>query len=338
MFSKKFLNWPAILLFGLLTVCMTSSAVAGKYRVTGPYTKNNLSVFLIHGQDQVKNQKFLTLGEAMRTKKVKVHETSRVNKLSIENLSRTEHIYIQAGDIVKGGKQDRVFSTDMVLEPGSGKVKIGAFCVEKSRWSKRGKESTKEFSSSTKKLSSKSLRLAARLKRNQSEVWAEVDKQQTKLGKSVGEDIKSRKSRTSLQLALENKKLGAKVSEYKKTMSNLLEGKKQVIGYAFSINGKLNTADIYANQALFRKLWPKIVDSASTEAVGEYNKAIKYKVPKPVAIQKWMKDAERGKKRTSNLKPGLRQDVVESTSDVRFDTYTGAGKSKKVYRKNYIKK
>ena len=174
----------------LLIVAFASHGMANTLQISGPYSKNNLSIYLLHGKDRIKNQKFLTLSEALQKNKIKVHETGDVNQLSIENLSRTDQIYIQAGDIVKGGKQDRVFSNDMVLEPRSGKVNIASFCVEQGRWSPRGKESVKEFHSSTKNLVSKELRLAARLKQNQSEVWAEVDKTQHKLGAGIGQDIK----------------------------------------------------------------------------------------------------------------------------------------------------
>lgn len=326
------------ILFSLLVFSIANIVTANEYMVTGPYEKNNLAIYLIHGEDRIKNQSYLTLSEAMQKKNVKVHETSNVNQLSIENLSQSQHIYIQAGDIVKGGKQDRVFSTDMVLEPGSGKVNIASFCVEQGRWNKRGKESAREFNSSTKKLSSKALRLAARLKKNQSEVWAEVAKAQQKLGNSIGEDVKSKDSASSLQLTLENKKLLTKVSEYKKEFLPLLKGKHDVIGYAFAINGKLNTADIYANQPLFKKLWPKIIDAASTESIGEYKEELSINHPKPVAVLKWMEEAKQGKKTTHELKLGLMQDIVENKTDVRFETYSGNGKNKKLYRQNYIKK
>ena len=133
------------ILFSLLVFSIANIVTANEYMVTGPYEKNNLAIYLIHGEDRIKNQRYLTLSEAMQKKNVKVHETSNVNQLSIENLSQSQHIYIQAGDIVKGGKQDRVFSTDMVLEPGSGKVNIASFCVEQGRWNKRGKESAREL-------------------------------------------------------------------------------------------------------------------------------------------------------------------------------------------------
>ena len=81
----------------------------------------------------------ITLQEAMVQRKVIVHETSNVNELVIENLS-DEEVYVQAGDIVKGGKQDRVLSDDLVIGPNSGRVPIASFCVEQGRWHRRAGE------------------------------------------------------------------------------------------------------------------------------------------------------------------------------------------------------
>src|ERR1041384_7678698 len=68
----------------------------GEYRLEGPFTHGNLSVFLIHGQDKIKGS-FLTLQEALVQRKVLVRETREVNELSIENIS-TEEVYVQSGD------------------------------------------------------------------------------------------------------------------------------------------------------------------------------------------------------------------------------------------------
>src|SRR5262245_55030134 len=74
-------------------------------RVSGPFTHDNLTLFFIHGDDQIKGRKLITLDEALEQKKVVVHETKEVNKLAIENVSDVE-VFVQAGDIVKGGQQD----------------------------------------------------------------------------------------------------------------------------------------------------------------------------------------------------------------------------------------
>src|SRR5262250_1278727 len=82
--------------------------LAADYTISGPYTHDNLTIFLLHGRDTLSGKPLLTLQEALEQKKVVVHETKEVNKLSVENLSANAEIYIQAGDIVKGGQQDRI--------------------------------------------------------------------------------------------------------------------------------------------------------------------------------------------------------------------------------------
>src|SRR5204862_1450113 len=97
-----------------------------EYRLEGQSTHGNLSVFLVHGKHKIKGQTFITLQEALVQRKVIVRETREVNELSIENLS-SEEVYVQSGDIVKGGQQDRTLVTDLILPPHSGKIPIDAF-------------------------------------------------------------------------------------------------------------------------------------------------------------------------------------------------------------------
>jgi hypothetical protein len=115
------------------------SVTTGDLKVSGPYAHKNLEIYLVHGQDQVKpKREILTLEEALKQKKVVVHETDNVSQLAVENLSPDTDIYVQSGDIVQGGKQDRVLAVDLVLSPKSGKVPIASFCVEQGRWGARG--------------------------------------------------------------------------------------------------------------------------------------------------------------------------------------------------------
>src|SRR6185312_12170709 len=76
------------------------------YRLSGPYTYENLTIFLIHSPDQSGAKSFVPLQEALEHKAAVVHETSDVNELYVENVSQPEEVLIQAGDIVKGGDQD----------------------------------------------------------------------------------------------------------------------------------------------------------------------------------------------------------------------------------------
>ena len=140
----------------------------------GPYPYKNLSIFYIQGKDAVNTKNFYTLSEAMEKKKIKVYETEDVNNLSIQNFSKTHAVYIQAGDIVKGGKQDRVFGTDLILPPSSPKTPIDAFCVESDRWEERSGENVNEFSESKYRVSSKDLKIAVKKEKDQSRVWEKV--------------------------------------------------------------------------------------------------------------------------------------------------------------------
>ena len=113
------------------------------YRFSGPYTHENLTVFLVHGKD-LTSKTFLTLQEALEQKKVRVYETKDVNELAIQNFSN-EDVYVQAGDIVRGGEQDRMISVDFIVPPKSGRMPIAAFCVESGRCHNRGNEESDEF-------------------------------------------------------------------------------------------------------------------------------------------------------------------------------------------------
>src|SRR4029453_14692317 len=86
----------------------SAESQSASYRISGPYTHKNLSVFLAHGKDLLKGHSFLTLQEALAQKKVIVYETKDVNELSIKNLSNQD-IYVQSGDIFRGGDRDRMF-------------------------------------------------------------------------------------------------------------------------------------------------------------------------------------------------------------------------------------
>ena len=250
------------------TIGVTSGAEA---RISGPYQSGNLSVFLVHAEPTGGGNTgaYLTLDEALASNQAAVYETGDVNELQVENKSKDRTLFIQAGDIVKGGRQDRVLSVDLVLPPGSGKTAITAFCVEQGRWSARGGDSGQQFASAEKSLAGKDLKLAAKSKRSQTEVWNAVAQTQAKLAESVGEDVAAADSPTSLQLSLENEALTKAVGEHVAALKALAEEHPDAVGYLYAVNGKISGGDVYASPALFRKLWPRLLEASVTEAVAE---------------------------------------------------------------------
>ncbi len=122
--------------------------------------------------------KYETLKNALDKKKVLVTESKEeeVNNLFIENVSK-DTVMILAGEVVQGGKQDRMVGQDVILYPKSGKKDLSVFCVEHGRW--QPKESGKEFKKYY-SISSNEVRKAAAVKKDQSEVWSKVAETTTK--------------------------------------------------------------------------------------------------------------------------------------------------------------
>jgi len=308
-----------------------------EYRLEGPFTQGNLSVFLIHGKDRIKGQTFITLQEALIHRKVIVRETREVNELTIENISR-EEVYVQSGDIVKGGQQDRMMAVDLILPPRSGKVKIAAFCVENGRWSKRGSEEATVFNSSANVIAGRDLKLAAKNAESQGEVWRQVAVAQDKLSATTGTRVNGAASPTSFQLALENKKVQASADSYVKALGTIVNGKPDVIGYVFAINGKINSADVYASSSLFMKLWPKLLQASAIEAVAELRSGEKFAAPPADAVQGFLDDSPKGTdEKQKDVSSRVQMVTRESNENVFFETRDRAKSDAWVHR-NYIKK
>jgi len=180
-----------------------------------------------------------------------------------------EEVFVQAGDIVKGGQQDRVLAVDLILPTKSGRITISAFCVEYGRWSQRGAEQPNMFSMTDNMIATRTLKLATKAAPSQVRVWKEVDVAQEKLSAGVASSVRSAQSRSSLQLALENERVQASADEYMKKLSSIVETQGDVIGFVFAINDKLNSADVYASSVLFKRFWPRLLKTAAIEAVAE---------------------------------------------------------------------
>jgi hypothetical protein len=297
-----------------------ATAEPAELRLSGPYTHDNLSIYLVHGRDRVE-KKYLTLTEAMEQRKVVVYETSNVNLLQVENFSGQD-VYIQSGEIVKGGKQDRVLKDDIIVPSASGRVNVPAFCVEHGRWTQRGHESAQSFAASPNVVASPAMKLAVKEKGEQQAVWAEAARAQDRLAASVGAPVKAAASPSSYQLTLEAPKVKEAAAAYQKEMAALAGRFPDALGYVMAVNGKVTGADVYATHELFRKLWPKLLESAAVEAVASGKPAGKVEPPpmadvRTAATGYGARISAEGQvnRRTNNLKADLPQGVVFETKD-----------------------
>ena len=253
----------------------------------------NLAVYFIHGKS-APGKVPLTLEEALAKGVVKVRETGNVNQLEIENLGNDE-VFVQSGDIVKGGQQDRTLMVSLVLPPKSGRVPIASFCVEQGRWSARGREDVKNFSTASAAVPSREMKLAMKApmpaappadadparrgrtidlcRRDQrsasSRSGTACARRRRKLTGNIGAPVSSAQSASSLQLALENEKLIDAQQAYIKALKAAGESDDDIVGYVFAVNGKLNSADVYpSNGAVPQDVGASSSTASAIEAIG----------------------------------------------------------------------
>ncbi len=296
------------------------------HRLSEPLAHENLAIYLVRGTS-APGAAPATLEEALVNGSIVVHETGNVSELLIENTGR-EAVFVQFGDLVKGGRQDRVLTSSLLIPPNSGKIAIGAYCVEQGRWARRGKEDVSRFSSSSAQIFSREAKVAiarAPLDRDarghvdpaqrtdphlnrlaiqrgeqrggpiggQSEVWRSVSSVQGLLGEKLASPVAAEESQTSLQLTLENERVKKAQEGFLTALeSKALEG-DDVIGVVIAINGKIASGDIYPSNGLFRKMWPKLIRAAATEAVANQKDGVPA-APAASEAEKFLAEAQSG--------------------------------------------
>lgn len=286
-----------------------------------PTHARNLSAwFVTKGPSADPAPDYLTLEEAMESLTQILHETGNVNQLLVENPTDRD-LFIQAGDIVKGGRQDRTLGTDFIVPARSGKIPVPAFCVESGRWHRRRGEADTYFSKSSDFTSSKQLRAAIHLKKQQGAVWNAVQEDQTKLSESVGAHIVSPDSPTSLQLSYEHDGLKNVLDDYLTALPSTPP--PDTIGVAWSINGRPSHADIYGSPILFHKLWNKLRRAAALEAISDRTRPSEV-ASSPIdnaAISAWLANSQQAEAHNESLPPRTRVATLERPDQVRLETH-----------------
>ncbi|UTW63576.1 hypothetical protein KFE98_05345 [bacterium SCSIO 12741] len=246
------------------------------YEVGNRFRMDNLEVFFLTGNPE-NQESYVTLDQAMEKEYVKVKETGQVNQLQINNLS-DHYIFIHSGDIVKGGKQDRTLSKDVIIPPHARKVNLASFCVESARWTNRGEEAVTHFQSNNCMLSSRDLKVSSKYRQDQGKVWEKVSEGMNEINNGLAVkygyysvNVSDSASATSLQLALENDTLNKVREEMIQYFTDRLMESEQVVGFGYAINGEVYEINTYNNQQLFQDLWPKLIASAVTESISDFD-------------------------------------------------------------------
>lgn len=170
-----------------------TSAVVGDYKLLEPITHGDLTVFPVVSAKIHDTSGFLTLDEGIRSGEVvvtevgnlhggmrrrpvgqSVYQGAQVNQLVLVNNSQRPLILL-AGEIVTGGKQDRVVAKDRIVPAESDPVDLGVFCVEPHRWV----ETSGKFDTHASVMAQPSVRKKAMAEKDQQQVWAQVNSAKT---------------------------------------------------------------------------------------------------------------------------------------------------------------
>jgi hypothetical protein len=279
------------------------------YKVLEPIRHGNLTVFPVVAAKSYPTTQFLTLDEGLHSGEVVVTEASNVqglvrrhgqpihrydgaevNRLVLVNNSKRP-LLLLAGEVVSGGKQDRVIGKDRIVPAESDPIDLSVFCVEHGRWV----ASSEKFGASQAMYGSASggprpnapapmaimvqpsVRAKAMGDKNQQEVWDEVGKQtaamKVQVANATPSAAREMETVSSYAKVNENQEVQKHVESvalpieqsYQSLIRQLRD--RNAVGVVVAVNGRVIWADIFASTELLAKYWPKLVRSYASEAV-----------------------------------------------------------------------
>jgi len=270
----------------------------GDWRILDPVTYENISVFPVVASYAQDTSAFLTLQEGLAKGEVVVRERgseemvrgrdgrpvyipqptgASVNQLVLVNRSKRP-LLLLAGELVSGGKQDRVIGKDRIVPVGAPPLPLDVFCVEHGRWT-----GSSQFAAAL-TIVHPSVREKAAVDQKQTEVWDAVSSGTT--AKAPAAAPPARITRNDLQTAIagnahteayekiyQSSAVGVSiddfVAEIERRFASATSGLKgeRVVGVVVAYGGEVAWSDIFASGELFDHYWHKLLRSYSVEAL-----------------------------------------------------------------------
>ena len=273
------------------------------YRVLAPIESGNLILFPVvraDGKSTVETP-FITLDEGLKSGDVEVTEAGRarglvrprgtaepqnayrgdeVNTLVLVNHSKRP-LLLLAGEVVTGGKQDRIVAKDRIVPADADPIDLSVFCIEPGRWT----ESSPEFGASDKSAAHSfmvqpAVRERAMADQDQQQVWDSVHGAISQMeaaappsGSGAGSGYHS--GTTSYAKVMQSEAVSEKVDE---AAAPVMQAREQVlaklrdehaIGVVVAVRGEIIWADLFANTDLLGRYWTKLVRSYAAESLTE---------------------------------------------------------------------
>ena len=238
---------------GNLTVRVAE--MAPRVTVHQPRVHKNLAVYPLTTPDVADTSRYKHLDSAVSDKSVKITEwgSGTVPNLKVTNRSNAK-VFVMAGEIMTGAKQDRMSAHDVLMRPWSGPIKLPVYCVEQGRWVMQSKQFAAGRTAGTKQL-----RKSAVAKSSQGKIWSDVAKKSAESG--------VRSSTGTMQAVYNNVELRRRIGAYQQAFADLPNKTRNMVGFVVAVRGQIDSADLFANPPLLQGLWTKLIKAAATDAV-----------------------------------------------------------------------
>ena len=213
-----------------------------------------LTVFWLHAPAASTPWAVATLDEARAQGALIVSERDQaaVSEIVIENRGPV-HVLLLAGEILQGGKQNRIVVEDVLVPPRSGPLTLPVFCVEQGRWQGAGKQfSTRET------LAAPRLREKMLERTDQRQVWAEVDR--------YARSAAAPSATGSYQAIPDKPEVQAQQKDVEAVIGGAIAPGAQ--GAAVYVGDTLAGLDLFEDGSLFAREWSKLLRASTIEAYG----------------------------------------------------------------------
>lgn len=184
-------------------------------------------------------EEYISLAEAKKLALVEISEMptgQEVGQLYVRNLAE-KPLLLLAGELLLGGKQDRVVAKDTVVPPGK-EEPVPVFCVEHGRWD--GPTTKFDYSES---MAPQSVREKA-VFGSQEEVWADVGGYNERTG--------FRGSTTSVRGGFGGEEVQSRIKSDLGRFVRSLDAQKGVVGFVYLVNGSIQSFELFGNERLMR--------------------------------------------------------------------------------------
>ncbi|MDY7230239.1 ARPP-1 family domain-containing protein [Hyalangium rubrum] len=218
-----------------------------------PVLAYNLAVVPLHTRKGPPYDDYTVLEEAQNARKVDVREVGdgNVPELSVRNRDERP-MYLLGGEVLLGGKQDRMVQSDVVLDAGE-RRRVPVVCVEQGRWEGQDLSFRPGLA-----VAHPDLRRAA-LFSEQGAVWNEVARKSQVSGVSSETGTYRR--------VLQDATLRKRIGQYLDEIQAKLPRDERMAGLAVAINGELEVVDVFDSPKLYGKLERKLLASYVLAAI-----------------------------------------------------------------------